>query len=119
MHWFLAKIVYQIVCGEGNHTAQFDEQLRLIQAGVENEAFNKARVIGEQEQEMFMNQQQKLVTWQFVNVCELYKISALIDGAELYSRIQETDNAKSYKELVHKKAAHIKSSNTHKYLQLF
>jgi len=119
MNWFLAKIVYRIVCGEGDHTAQFDEQLRLIQAADENEAFDKAKAIGEQEQEMFLNQQQKLVTWQFVNVCELYKISALIDGAELYSRIQETDNAELYMELVHKKAAHIKANNTHKYLQLF
>jgi hypothetical protein len=119
MNWFLAKIVYRIVCGDGDHTAQFDEQLRLVQAADENEAFDKAKIIGEQEQEMFLNQQQKLVTWQFVNVCELYKISALIDGAELYSRIQETDNADSYIELVNKKAAHIKAANTHKYLQLF
>ncbi|THU41295.1 DUF4288 domain-containing protein [Niastella caeni] len=119
MNWFLAKIVYRIICGEGNHTSQFDEQLRLIQANDENEAFDKAKAIGEQEQEMFLNQQQKMVSWQFVNVCELYKISALIDGAELYSRIQESDNAGQYIELVHKKAAHIKSSNTHKYLQLF
>ena len=118
MNWFLAKIVYRIVCGEGDHTAQFDEQLRLIQAADENEAFDKATAIGEQEQEMFLNQHQKLVTWQFVNVCELYKISALIDGAELYSRIQETDNASKYIEVVHKKAAHIKTNNTHKYLQL-
>ncbi|WP_207511970.1 DUF4288 domain-containing protein [Longitalea luteola] len=119
MNWFLAKIVYRIVCGEGDHTAQFDEQLRLVQAADENEAFDKAKAIGEQEQEMFLNQQQKLVSWQFVNVCELYKISALIDGAELYSRIQETDDAGVYMDLVHKKAAHIKASNTHKYLQLF
>ena len=119
MNWFLAKIVYRIVCGEGNHTAQFDEQLRLIQAADENEAFDKAKAIGEQEQEVFLNQQQKLITWQFVNVCELYKISALIDGAELYSRIQETDNADAYEDLVHKKAAHIKANYTHKYLQLF
>ncbi|WP_205508788.1 DUF4288 domain-containing protein [Longitalea arenae] len=118
MNWFLAKIVYRIVCGEGDHTAQFDEQLRLVQAADEQEAFAKAKAIGEQEQEMFLNQQQKLVTWQFINVCELYKISALIDGAELYSRIQETDNAGTYIELVHKKAAHIQSNNTHKYLQL-
>jgi hypothetical protein len=118
MNWFLAKIVYRIVCGEGDHTAQFDEQLRLVQAADENEAFDKAKAIGEQEQEVFLNQQQKLVTWQFVNVCELYKISALIDGAELYSRIQETDNAGAYEDLVHKKADHIKSNNTHKYLQL-
>jgi hypothetical protein len=118
MNWFLAKIVYRIVCGEGDHTAQFDEQLRLVQAADENEAFDKAKAIGEQEQEVFLNQQQKLVTWQFVNVCELYKISALIDGAELYSRIQETDNAGAYEDLVHKKADHIKANNTHKYLQL-
>jgi hypothetical protein len=119
MNWFLAKIVYRIVCGDGDHTAQFDEQLRLIQANHETQAFEKAKAIGEQEQEMFLNQQQKLVQWQFVDVCELYKISALIDGAELYSRIQETDNANLYVEMVHKKAAHIKSNSTHKFLQLF
>ena len=34
MNWYLAKIVYRIICGQGNHTAQFDEQLRLIQAKV-------------------------------------------------------------------------------------
>jgi len=119
MNWFLAKIVYRIICGEGDHTAQFDEQLRLVQANDENEAFEKAKAIGEQEQEMFLNQHQKLVQWQFVNVCELYKISALIDGAELYSRIQETENAPLYEEMVHKKAAHIKSNSTHKFLQLF
>ena len=31
MNWYLAKIVYRIICGDGNHTAQFDEQLRLVQ----------------------------------------------------------------------------------------
>jgi len=119
MNWFLAKIVYRIVCGDGDHTAQFDEQLRLVHAPDEIQAFEKAKAIGEQEQEMFLNQQQKLVQWQFVNVSELYKISALIDGAELYSKILETDNAGAYIEMVHKKAAHIQSNSTHKYLQLF
>jgi hypothetical protein len=28
MRWFVAKIVYQIICGNGNHMPQFDEQLR-------------------------------------------------------------------------------------------
>ena len=119
MNWFLAKIVYRIVCGEGNHTPQFDEQLRLIEADDETTAFAKARAIGDQEQEMFFNQQQKLVQWQFINVSELYKISALIDGAELYSKVQEADNAELYTELVNKKAAHIQSNITHKFLQLF
>jgi hypothetical protein len=119
MNWFLAKISYRIVCGDGDHTPQFDEQLRLIEAENETAAFEKAKTIGEQEQEMFLNDRQRLVQWQFVNVCELYKISALIDGAELYSRIQETENADLYMEVVHKKAAHIQSNITHKFLQLF
>lgn len=119
MSWFLAKIVYQIICGDGDHTPQFDEQLRLIKANNEIEAFEKARAIGDQEQEMFLNQAESLVQWQFINVSELYKISALIDGAELYSRVQETDNAELYIEIVHRKAAHIRSNTTHKFLQLF
>ena len=32
MNWYLAKFVYRIVCGNGNHIPQFDEQLRLITA---------------------------------------------------------------------------------------
>ena len=32
MKWYLAKLVYRIICGEGNHKPQFDEQLRLIYA---------------------------------------------------------------------------------------
>ncbi|PWU01719.1 MAG: DUF4288 domain-containing protein [Bacteroidetes bacterium] len=118
MNWYMAKIVYQIICGEGNHKPQFDEQLRLIEAQSENEALNKAQRIGQREQETFYNQQEKLVQWRFINVSELYKISALIDGAELYSRIAEMDNAEMYKELVHKRAAHLQSNTTHHYLQL-
>ena len=119
MNWFLAKIVYRIICGNGEHTPQFDEQLRLIEAEDADKAFEKAHAIGKQEQESFLNQQQHLVQWQFVNVSELYRISALIDGAELYAKVQETDNADIYMQLVHKKAEHIKQNITHQYLQLF
>lgn len=119
MSWFLAKIVYRIVCGDGNHTPQFDEQLRLIEADDESIAFVKAQQIGELEQETFLNQRQNLVQWQFINVSELYKISALIDGAELYSKVQETDNAGTYIELVHKKADNIRCNIQHRYIELF
>ncbi len=118
MNWYLAKIVFRIICGDGNHTAQFDEQLRLIAADDENEAFLKAKAIGQQEEETFINQNQKMVAWQFVNLSELYKITALIDGAELYSKIRETDNAELYTTLVNKHASHIQHNITHKYLQL-
>lgn len=91
---------------------QFDEQLRLISANDEEEAFTKATAIGEREQDMFFNQQQKMVQWKFINIAELYRLSGLLDGAEMYSRIQEADNADGYIELVHKKAATIRINNT-------
>ena len=116
MNWYLAKIVFRIICGPGSHTPQFDEQLRLIQASNEEEAFDKAKAIGIREQDEFYNEQEKLVQWKFINIAELYKLSGLLDGAELYSRIQETDNADLYIELTNKKAAHIRKDSTHKYL---
>ena len=39
MNWYLAKLVFRIICGEGNHAAQFDEQLRLVNAFTKEEAF--------------------------------------------------------------------------------
>jgi len=116
MNWYSAKIVFRIICGTGNHTPQFDEQLRLIKGSNEDEAFDKAREIGIQEQDEFYNEQEKLVQWKFINVAELYKLSGLLDGAELYSRIQESDDADLYIELTNKKAAHIRKKSTHKYL---
>ena len=55
MNWYLAKLVFRILCGDGKHTAQFDEQLRLILAGSKEEAFHKAQAIGKNDEEMFFN----------------------------------------------------------------
>jgi hypothetical protein len=118
MNWYLSKIIFRIVCGEGRHTPQFDEQLRLIAAADEKEAFEKALTIGEREQDGFYNQEQQLVQWKFINVTELYKLNTLLDGAEMYSRIQETDDSEAYIELANRRAAHICVNETHKMLRL-
>jgi Domain of unknown function (DUF4288) len=118
MNWYLTKIIFRIICGDGHHRAQFDEQLRLIQAEDENEAYAKATEIGLREQDEFFNQQRKLVQWKFINIAELYKLSGLLDGAELYSTIQETDSADLYIDLVNKKASHIRLNSTHKFLEI-
>ncbi len=118
MKWYLAKIVFQIICGDGNHIAQFDEQLRLISTGDEDEAFEKARTIGKNEEDSFYNMKQQLVQWQFVNVSELYHLSELIDGAEMYSRISEVDDAEAYLSLVHRRAESIQRKHTHQLLNL-
>lgn len=119
MNWFLVKIVYRIICGEGNHTPQFDEQLRLITAENEKDALDKAIGIGKQEEDSFYNNAEKLVQWKFINVAELYKIAKLIDGAELYSKIEEKENGDLYTELVHKKAAHLQLNSELNFLQPF
>lgn len=107
MKWWLAKLVYQIVCGDGNHTAQFDEQLRVILAEDEFHAFQKARSIGEKEQDDFLNAQFKPVQWKFIDVPEIYSMNALLDGAEMYSRIREEENADIYIRITQLKASHL------------
>ena len=114
MNWYLSKLVFQIICGDGDHTAQFDEQLRLITAATKEEAFFKAQQIGKEEEETFYNSRQQLVHWQFINVCEVYKLHELIDGTEVYSRIEERDDAENYLHVIHQKAERISNKEHRK-----
>lgn len=107
MNWYIAKFTYQIICGDGQHTPQFDEQLRLIGALNEEEAFKKSISLGKQEEDNFYNHNQMLVSWKFVNVSELYPLNELTDGAEVYSRIKEVYDAHGYITFVNNKAAAI------------
>ena len=118
MNWYLAKIVFRIICGDGDHTPQFDEQLRLVHAADKEEAFQKIRQRGIDEEETFFNASQQLVQWKFINVSEVYKLGEMIDGAELYSRIEERDDADAYTDIINKKAANIISSDISEILQL-
>jgi hypothetical protein len=112
MNWYLTKMIFRIVCGDGDHTPQFDEQLRLIQAGSREEAFHKAQLLGGKEEEMFFNNNQQLVQWQFISISELYQLQDFIDGAELYSKIEEKEDAQNYIHVVHRKAEQIMFGNT-------
>lgn len=105
MKWYLAKIVYRIICGEGNHRPQFDEQLRLISAEDELHAFQKARLRGEQEEDAFLNNNNKPVNWKFVDVSEIHSLSELSDGIELYSKIIEEESAEFFSSIIKKRAA--------------
>lgn len=119
MNWFLAKVVYRIICGDGEHTPQFDEQLRLIMAFDEKQALQKAMALGKQEEDSFYNNSEKLVQWKFINVSELHKLAGLMDGVELYSRIEEKENGDIYTEIIHRRAASLKQNSTHHFLETF
>ena len=104
MNWYLSKIVFKISAENTQHKPQFDEQLRLIAAGSQEEAFLKARTIGLGEEDSFLNDKQNTVKWEFINVSEILTLKNLEDGMEIYSRIHETDEANSYIHCVHQKA---------------
>ena len=105
MNWFVAKIVFQIISGEGSHLAQFDEQLRLINADDEKQAYEKAKSIGLQNEESFLNDQKQNVKWKFIDVAELNALDAIADGTELYYQIHETENAELYIKWAHHKGS--------------
>jgi len=117
MNWYLAKLVYRILCGTGDHPAQFDEQLRLIYAEDELHAFNKAQLTGEREQNSFLNEADILVHWKFINVTELHKLEELTDGAEVYSRIREEDDGNNYQHIVQVKARYLSEYCTEQFIE--
>ena len=113
MNWYLAKIVYQIICGDGDHTAQFDEQLRLISAVDKLQAFYKARRIGKDEEDNFLNHLNKPVVWKFIDVAEIYSLDKLVDGAEMCSKISEEDDADVYIRTIKVRATDLLESATY------
>jgi hypothetical protein len=117
MQWYIAKIVFRIISGEGNHTPQFDEQLRLIHAHNELEAYERARELGINEQDQFENVNNSTVEWRFIGIPEIHRFHGLIHGAEIYSRIMEEDDGLRYTEIVQKKAEHIRDKLERSHLQ--
>jgi hypothetical protein len=110
MNWYLAKIVYRIICGTGEHKPQFDEQLRLIGAQDPDTAFQKAVELGQEEGRAFLNHQQELVRWHFLNVTELHRLDELVDGAELYSHVTESEDPDHYTLVAHERARRIREN---------
>ncbi|HEX5172476.1 MAG TPA: DUF4288 domain-containing protein [Cyclobacteriaceae bacterium] len=104
MNWYIAKIVYQIVSGNGKHKAQFDEQFRLIKADELDWAWEKAQVIGRLEENAFLNNKKEYVEWKYIAVEDVMMINALEDGAQLYARTAEPDNFEEYIEFTKSRA---------------
>jgi hypothetical protein len=115
MNWYITKIVFAITREGSQSKKQFDEQLRLIAAQDQEEAFLKARAIGMEEEDCFYNVNQKQVKWEFINVSEVIPLKGLEDGAEIYSRIHETEEGSTYIHFIHQKAIDIRLATTLSY----
>jgi len=118
MKWYLAKIVYRIICADGNHMPQFDEQLRLIEAEDDMHAFQKARIMGDREEDNFLNDHKQPVQWKFIDVSELTEIQGLVDGLELHSKICEEENGENYVRGVRNRAKYLHEKCLQKTFQM-
>ncbi len=112
MNWYIAKIVFKISNGADQTKSQFDEHLRLILANSFEEAILKARILGIREEDYFLNDRHQPVKWEFVNVSELFHLNEIKDGLEVYSQIQEVEEASSYIHGVHKRAASLQLAHS-------
>ena len=100
MKWYVAKMIFKIVSGAGEHKAQFDEQVRLITAENAEQAYKKAAVKGLHEEDSFLNHQQETVKWQYIAVAELEELKELKDGIEIFSRIEDDVDESQYINMV-------------------
>lgn len=118
MNTYLAKIVFRIFSGDGQHTPQFDVQTRLIHAHTASEAFSKATEIGKTNEDCFMNIKCQPVKWQFINVSEIVCLADFNDGDEVFSYIKEPLIADNYIAYLNEKAAAILAGDTRKFAGL-
>lgn len=92
MNWYFIKMNFRVICGSGNHRPQFNEQLRIIEAPDLFSAVEKAKRVSLNEIQALDG----LVQWKLVAVTEVFVLSELADGAELFSTTTETDYAEDY-----------------------
>lgn len=101
---YLAKIIFQIEIENGRNLQQFDEQFRIFHAFTPGEAISKAKELGSQEEESFINSNNNLVKWKFIAVSDLIQINEIKDGELLYSYTHETENSHNFKQIVIQKS---------------
>ena len=111
MKRYLAKLMFNINIDNGNHMSQFDEQVRVIEARSTEDAFFKSRAIGKKEEESFVNNDNKLVRWQFIDVAELYPLENMKDGDQIYSTTRKIKDTTSFITYIRQKSMEIQAKN--------
>lgn len=107
MNWFIVKMVYQIIIGEGKHAAQFDEQMRLIRSTDASEARSKATKQSSGFYETFKNVNGEDVIWKFICISAINEIPAPFDGQEITSTVHEPADPQVFLDHLYKQMAYI------------
>lgn len=109
MHTFLTNLVFQISVENHQGMAQFDEQVRLVEAPDLETAWEKAHSLGTQEQDQFLNHLGQLVSWKFIAVADVFHLSRISDGGHVYSVTHEADDAGVFVEQIREKSKAVAS----------
>lgn len=92
---YIAQLYFKIEI-ENQKMAQFDCQLRWVKAENEEEAYFIAKEIGLKEENHFVNEQGKLVRWNFVGITQINEMKTEENGSQLFSSTIETDLKDSF-----------------------
>ncbi len=111
MKLYLAKLMFNIHVDGSEGASEFDEQVRVIVSTNSEDAFYKARAIGKKEEETFVNNNNKLIAWKFIDVAEVYALDELKDGEQLYSCTHKTTDSDSYINYIRQKSMEIQVKN--------
>lgn len=96
MHPYFIKLLFRVV--QVQPEIQFEEQFRMIYAGNKDEALIKAQLIGEKEEETFLNIHGEVVSWEFSGISGIQCITSMQDGTEFFSRTLEIENPGIFEE---------------------
>lgn len=110
MKKYLTKLIFNVNIGNSNRT-EFDEQIRIIEASDLETAFLKARSLGRKEEESFVNNNNQLVNWTFIDVAEIYLLDDMKDGEQVYSNTRKIKDADSFINHVRQKSMEIQAKN--------
>ncbi|HYG53347.1 MAG TPA: DUF4288 domain-containing protein [Flavobacteriales bacterium] len=97
--WYTIKLVFRIEIA-GKRSAQFDEQVRLVEAANETEAFEKAQAIGHKQQVSFTGSNNLLRKWIFIGTAAIVPLKELASGTQCFSLTTEVDEPETYTNFV-------------------
>ncbi len=103
LRWYVAVLIVRIRVNGSDGEPLTDRQIRLIHATDPEEAFNRALVLGAQENRSYLNGAGETVRWEFLGLADLDLLQAPAPGdeVEIYSERLRGDG----QELVREKSA--------------
>ena len=89
--WYSAALLFESVHPDptpGQSERLYEESIRLIQAGSEDDARTKAEYLGREGEHTYKTASGEKVEWRFVKVMDMHEILVdnLEDGTEIFSR---------------------------------